>query len=105
MCNSKKRGGGALVSRASLVKLPCASGDSGWEASSMMTRNDAVDMQQFYVLMTHFRFCPPKMMDTVTTCTCEFFQTLNQTILRGWLARLGVGGGGSTQLNPLHEVY
>ena len=50
-------GGGVVgvVSRAShnsLVKLPCASGDSGWEASSMMTRNDAVAMQQLCVMMT-----------------------------------------------------
>ena len=42
----------SLASLNSLVKLPCASGDSGWEASSMMTRNDAVAMQQFCVMMT-----------------------------------------------------
>ena len=52
----------------SLVKLPCASGDSGWEAS---THHDAVVMQQFCMLMTF----------NVTTRAWEFSQTLNHIIL------------------------
>ena len=49
----------------------------------MRTRNDAVAMQQFCAMMTfstHFRFCPPKMMDTVTIRARKFSQTLNQNI-------------------------
>ena len=59
----------------------------------MMTCNDAVVMQQFCVFMTikdTLPVCPPKMMDTVTTRAWEFSQTLNQIVLRGWLARLSV---------------
>ena len=60
----------------------------------MMTRNDSVVMQQLWcvaeILMTHFRFCPPKMMDTVTTRAWEFSQTLNQIILSGWPVRLEI---------------
>ena len=89
------KGGRCVVSRASLlfldnslVKLPCASGDSGWEASSMMTRNDAVVMQQFCMMMTFNDALHQKiMMDTVTTRAWEFSQTVNQIILRGWLVR------------------
>ena len=40
-----------VVSRASLQSGK-TSGDSGWAASSMMTCNDAVVMQQFCMLMT-----------------------------------------------------
>ena len=55
----------------------------------MMTRNDSVVMRRVAeILMTHFRFCPPKMMDTVTTRAWEFSQTLNQIILSGWPVRL-----------------
>ena len=56
----------------------------------MMMSNDAVVMQQFCVLMTHFLFCPPKMMDTVTTHAWEFSQTLNQIILRGCRAHYNI---------------
>ena len=49
----------------------------------MMTRNDAVALQQFCAMMTFsdaLPVLPPKMMDTVTTRAWEFSQTLNQNI-------------------------
>ena len=49
----------------------------------MRMRNDAVAMQLFCVMITFSDALPvlsTKMMDTVTTHTWEFSQTLNQNI-------------------------
>ena len=45
--------------------------------------------------MTHFQFCPPKMMDTVTTTRrMGVSQTLNQNNIEGLADETRVRGGG-----------
>ena len=46
----------------------------------MMTRNDAVAMQQLCAMMTFSDALPVLLMDTVTTRAWEFSKTLNQNI-------------------------
>ena len=69
----------------------------------MMTRNDAVAMQQLWRLVTHFRFCPQKLMDNDTTRAWEFSQTLNQNI--EGLARATRGKPSGTLHLPGNSAY